>query len=430
MVGRTVPVGPQSARRARRRQAKQAVITAAAVTALAGALLPQSAAVADPSLAQPHSGITVIKQTLKAGSPTIVGSVTVSTGAASRVSTTGWVTVTNAGKKIATVKVHGVEIVGPDVPANIVGPDLVAVVDPGVSAVLPVGIVGPDHPVGGDVTVGVEAAANVAVTVAAGAMTALAVPASEGDPALPNASAMTTGEVSLGTKAALVLDSKLELSSQDPLGTMDALTQGWVSFVNRGKKSGTVTVDYLVDDVTMWSISAIVGPDRPTYLPIALLRNGFASGTHHFGLNVRSSVAGVALSSGQLAVLGLPTTGAVPHGDATVESPVALTTQQAKVLGASMVTDVVADIWMGGSVLVTNGGSKPATVTLQPQMGPDPEGPAVVVTVASRTSVSVPFGFLCDAEPAGKQSLDLAASASAPGVSVAAGQVQAWALSG
>ncbi len=431
MVGRIVPVGPHPAPRARRRPVKQAVVAAAAMTLLTGALVPQSASAADPPLAQPHSGITLIKQTLKAGSPTVVGSATMPTGPASRVSATGWVTVANAGKKTATVTVHLVEIVGPDIVGpDIVGPDLVAMVDPGGSAVIPVGIVGPDHPDGGDVSVEVEATASTAVTVAAGALTALALPASEGDPNLPNASATIKGDVTLSTKATAVLDSKVELSSQDPNGSMDALTQGWVSFANHGRKTGTVTVDYVADNATISSISAIVGPDRPVYLPIALLSNGYAAGSHTFGLNVRSSVAGVVLSSGQLAVMGLPITGAMPHGGAAIKGPAALGSIPANVLHASLATDVTSDVWMGGWVVATNAGSKPATVTLQPQMLSGPEGPAVVVTVAGRSSVSVPFGLLCDGEPPGKQSLDVAASASAPGVSVTAGQVQAWALSG
>jgi hypothetical protein len=413
-----------------RRRSLHLRLWAASIAGLTVTAVVAPWAVAAVATDLPRDGVVITTATLTAKATTRVGVASIKVADDSRVASTGWLTVSNRGKKAATITVHEVEIVGsdqpigivgPDVPAAIVGPDRVAVVAPGQTSVLPVGIVGPDHPAGTWVTSALDVTSTGPADVSAGTLSVIGVP-SAGSP-LAYTSVTRTTETVVGAKGTLLLETKF-----DPAAEVDALGQGWVALRSSARKPTPVSVDYLMDGAPMGTVRGIVGPDRPLTLPVGLLCDGVVAGVHTFELRASADAAGVTASAATLGVLGLPTTGEMPHGEGVVGAAVPLGAKPSAVMHAELVaTGGANDVWMGGWATVTNPSGKVATVTLQAQMGNDLEGPALVVSVPARTSISVPFGIQCNGEPAGLTSLDLTGTSNSS-VTVTAGELQAWSL--
>ncbi len=84
---------------------------------------------------------------------------------------------------------------------------------------------------------------------------------------------------------------------------------------------------------------------------------------------------------------------------------------------------------MGGWIGLNNTTDKPLRVTVQAAMGGGAEGPALQVTVPKHGRLAVPFGLVCNAEPAGSMTLDVLVSSNGSGVSYTGdGNLSSWSV--
>ena len=249
---------------------------------------------------------------------------------------------------------------------------------------------------------------------------------------LPNAFATRTRQLKLQTSPTTVLQTTLTVGAAglaSVASPTNALGQGWVNVIGGSKKS-TIKLDYYMDSQLMGSVSQIVGPDQPVSIPFALLCNGLSAGNHVFTVKLTASFAGPITRSGFLSVAGLPTDGTIPNSSFNGDGkPVALGTKVTQLLQAKLDTTQVSDVWMGGWIGLNNSTNKPRTVTVQAAMGGGAEGPALRVTVPKHGRLAVPFGLLCNGEPAGSMTLDVLVTSSGPGVSYTGdGNLSSWAV--
>lgn len=214
--------------------------------------------------------------------------------------------------------------------------------------------------------------------------------------------------------------------------TWNAIAQGWMNVVG-GKTGSSVKLDYYMDSAYMGSITQIIGPDKPASVPLGFICDGAFTGQHNFTVMASHGSGGgegMSARTGFMTIAGFADGSVMPtngwDGDG---QPVALTTKAQQLLSGELTTSAVSDAWMGGWITLENTADKARVVTVQAAMGGEAEGPPLLVTVPKHGKLSVPFGLLCDGEPAGTLGFDVMMSASANGVKWNGdGHVSVWAI--
>jgi hypothetical protein len=190
------------------------------------------------------------------------------------------------------------------------------------------------------------------------------------------------------------------------------------------------SLDFLVDGKVVGTASGIVGPDRSLILPIGFNGDGFSAGKHVIAVRVRQSAGGLVFRSSFANAIGLPGSGAIPSATANgAGTALAVGTHAKQFLPASLTAASTGDAWMGGWIELRNTTGHAIAATVQATMGGDAEGPPVTVTVPANAYVSVPFGFLCDGEPAGNLDFGVTVLGSEVGLRYTGhGHLEAWDL--
>jgi hypothetical protein len=384
-----------------------------------------------PSLAvnvQPHAGTVVSDPVqLTANKTTTVVESTLTTGETLNIQMTGWISLSNPGAKTVTVTLQAFMV--EDGAVEIVGPDLQATVAARSHTAVPVGLLCDGEPAGA-YEVGVQATPSGPLVVTGATQTVIGL-SSPGQAVeyLPNASVTSSGKVPVGALGTTVLETTLEIpASATHVITENVLAQGWANVTSASKKAAPVTLDYFMDGVWMASSRDIVGPDRPSSLPVGILCDGAMPGQHTFTVQLRTEVTGVTFRSGFLSVIGMPTNDQIPNVHDELTQSVPLGSGPTPALAAELTVDAPSDTWMGGWLEVENPTGRKATVTVQTTMGGETDGPPVVVTLAAKSKSSVPVGLLCNGEPAGTFALGVTVSSSTAGLTVTGGALQAWAV--
>jgi len=284
---------------------------------------------------------------------------------------------------------------------------------------------------------GVFAKPSASMTVAAATQTVLAMGTD-----IPNAFAkrISKNSVSLTTTPQTILQTSVDFGdgsvAQPTVGpsvttTWHALAQGWVNVVG-GKTGANVKLDYYMDSAYMGSINQIIGPDKPTSVPLGFICDGAFTGQHSFTVKASHGSGGgegMVARTAFMTIAGFADGSVMPtngwDGDG---QPVALTSSPKQLLAGELKTAQVSDAWMGGWLTLQNTADKARVVTVQAAMGGEAEGPPLLVTLPKHSLISVPFGLLCDGEPAGTLNFDVKVSASATGVKWNGdGHVSVWA---
>ncbi len=378
----------------------------------------------------PHGGVTVLQPVQLLGNlRSVVVSDTVATSDTRNVLVTGWVNLLNSsssGLKVTLSFYHSIKgqrtVHTENEVVNVAAHSRLAV---------PFGMQCNELGAGSyEFGVLAKPTANVTLESATETVLGLSSPGTSGY--LPNAMATRTSHLSLGATAKSVLRATLTVGSMGRSQvsfTNNVLAQGWVNVVGGSRKT-TIKLDYYMDNQLMGSVSQIVGPDQPVSIPFSLVCNGVTAGDHVFSVKLTAGLAGPNTRSGFLSVAGLPTDGTIPNasfnGDGT---PVALGTKVTQLLQTKLDTAQVSDVWMGGWIGLNNTTDKPLRVTVQAAMGGGAEGPALQVTVPKHGRLAVPFGLVCNAEPAGSMTLDVLVSSNGSGVSYTGdGNLSSWSV--
>jgi hypothetical protein len=237
--------------------------------------------------------------------------------------------------------------------------------------------------------------------------------------------------VAVGGKPVMVLSRVFNIAAP-PAPVVGPFVMGWATLDAPQMLTGRqrASLDYLIDGQVVGTASGIIGPDRTLVLPIGFNGDGLAAGKHVLAVRARQSTGGLVFRSSFANAITLPGSGAIPSTTANgLGSSMAIPTHAKQYLSASLNAASTGDAWMGGWIELRNTTAHAITATVQATMVGDPEGPAVVVTVPANGYLSVPFGLLCDGEPAGQLDFGVEVSGSALGLRYTGhGHVEAWDL--